>query len=475
MAHFLTPETRAVRSATGLQQRLRVAIVVVLVTATALTGLGFTGHAQNRGTAMLALNHASAASDARLEEIASAPFGVFDGVDYVQFTGRFVGSTSLGAFRVPFEIVVPADPDLGSGTVVFEPPHFTVGPGGRDLVLGQDLLFRQGDAWASVGFGTNGLNVLDPTAADAVIAGQPVVNPGELDLSGVVDEEILIQFAQLLRESDVLPGAPGGFERVYAFGVSQTSSVLLEMLFNPASGELFDFTMLHVASWQDPFWPAGVWDFLDGEFALPSGGGRMIFIETEGDLVISDPEQFRSAAERQDVRIYEVAGAAHVPTPTNPLDHYAVGRALWTRGDAWVRLGELPPPSMLIERDETGTPDPVYGFVTGIARDADLNARGGLRLPDLHVGRAQFIAADFSVAPLPGFEGLFGLMVDLACEPRPGSEGGPRFRNHGAYVSQFSRQTDRLVRQGFLLPADAEVLKEQAATSQVGKPRTCAT
>jgi hypothetical protein len=247
------------------------------------------------------------------------------------------------------------------------------------------------------------------------------------------------------------------------------------MLFNPTSGELFDFTLVHVADWNDPFWPAGVWDFLDGEFALPSGGGRMIFIESEGDLLVSEAEQFRRAAAREDVRVYEVAGAAHVPSPTNPLDHYAVARALWTRGDAWVRLGELPPPSMLLELDETGDPDPVYGVVTGIARDADLNARGGVRLPDLHVGRARFIAADFSVEPLPGFAGLFGAMVDLACEPRPGSDDGPRFRNHGAYVSQFNRQADRLVRQGFLLPADAEVLKEEAAKSEVGKPRTCAT
>jgi hypothetical protein len=201
----------------------------------------------------------------------------------------------------------------------------------------------------------------------------------------------------------------------------------------------------------------------------------MIFVESEGDLIISEAEQFRRAAALQDVRVYEVAGAAHVPSPTNPLDHYAVVRAAWTGGDAWVRLGKLPPPSMLLERDETGGPDPVYGFATGIARDADLNARGGVRLPDLHVGRARFIAADFSVAPLPGFDGLLGAMVDLACEPRPGADGGPRFRNHGAYVSQFSRQADRLVRHGFLLPADAELLKEGAAKSQVGKPGTCET
>lgn len=77
----------------------------------------------------------------------------------------------------------------------------------------------------------------------------------------------------------------------------------------------------------------------------------------------------------------------------------------------------------------------MYGFETGIERDADGNARGGVRLPDLHVGRARFIAADFSFAPL-GIPGLLGATVDLACEPRPGSTTDePLFDNHGDYVN----------------------------------------
>ena len=72
---------------------------------------------------MLSVNHADASS-AQFEEVTSSPFGEFGGVEYLQFTGRFVGSTSLGAFRVPFEIVTPADPDLEWWTV--HTPHFRV-------------------------------------------------------------------------------------------------------------------------------------------------------------------------------------------------------------------------------------------------------------------------------------------------------------------------------------------------------------
>lgn len=64
--------------------------------------------------------------------------------------------------------------------------------------------------------------------------------------------------------------------------------------------------------------------------------------------------------------------------------------------------------------------------------------------------------------------------MDLACEPEPGaSTDGPRFRNHGDYVRQFTRQVNELRREGFLLEADAEALEERAAESEVGRPGSC--
>jgi hypothetical protein len=69
---------------------------------------------------------------------------------------------------------------------------------------------------------------------------------------------------------------------------------------------------------------------------------------------------------------------------------------------------------------------------------------------------------------------LTGSTVDLACEPLASSDTDePRFRHHGDYVNAFTRQVDELRRQGFLLEADAEAMKERAAESAVGKPGTC--
>src|SRR5262245_53458577 len=103
------------------------------------------------------------ASGATFVETASEPFGMFGDVDYIRYTWRFVGTTALGAYRMAFEIVAPADPGLGNGTVLIEPSHFVFGPAGRDLVFGQAFVFGHGFSHATIGFGTVGLNILDLT------------------------------------------------------------------------------------------------------------------------------------------------------------------------------------------------------------------------------------------------------------------------------------------------------------------------
>ena len=396
-------------------------------------------------------------------------FGTFDGVRYLRYSGRFEGTTSLGVFRVPYEIIAPANPSRGNGVVLVEPPHFTFGPIGRETVLGNELLFGSGFSYAAVGFGVNGLNILDPSATDAVIAGAPVANPGAMQFGAPPDEEILIAFVRALRAAPFAARALGQLDAIYAYGASQTAGALLEALHAPGGQGLLDLTLLHVAMWRPPF-AAGEFERSEREFAPLPDVGRVVFVESEGDQIVSDAEQFRRAARLPAYRVYEVAGTAHLASPDNPLDHAAVMRAIFVAADRWVREAIAPPPSLLLEQAPPGAPDPVYGFVTGIARDGDGNARGGVRLPDLHVGRAQFIAVDLSLPGLP----ITGTSVDLACVPAHDAPGdAPRFRNHGDYVSGFVRQVSSLRRTGFVLPEDAAVLRRSAAMSHVGDPGSC--
>lgn len=421
-----------------------------------------------------------APSRASLTADASAPFGTFKGIAYVRYTGFFEGVTSLGAFRMPYEIVAPADPSQGNGTVLVEPPHFALGLTGRDDDLGREFLFGNGFSYAAVGFGENLFNILDPGASGLMLAGAPVAAPGSFNPPGILDEEIIIQFAEALTNEPFAAEILGNVQRRYAYGVSQTAQVLLELqreVVAEHAASPFDLTLLHVALWHSPFPLEAPFDYLGGEFEPVGGVGRVLFVSSEGDQVFSDAEVFRRAVGVPGYRVYETAGTAHAPTPMNPLQHAAVVRAVLLAGDAWVRQGVEPPPSTLLASAPAGQIDPVYGVETGIARDADLNALGGVRLPDLAVGRAQYIASDAATLGPgipPPFSVISGNMVDLACEPRPGAAGDePRFGSHGDYVNAFIQQVNALQGRRLLLAADAEALKAQAAESNVGAPGSC--
>jgi len=407
-------------------------------------------------------------------ETASAPFGTFGGIEYVLYTGRFVGSTALGLYRMPFEIVAPADPALGNQTVLIEPPHFAFGPAGRDSILGRAAVFSRGFSYASVGYGIFGLNILDPTATDLVLAGEPVK---ELGPARVTDFEILVQFVQALESDPFTVNVLGAIERKYGYGVSQTAVTWLVVFHQPGGQDLLDFTLLDRAL---------VWGvtstttaLLPDEFVPLSGIGKVIFVESEGDLLISGARQFRRAvvgpaADLESYRVYEVAGAPHFPLPLfNPLNVSGVVRAMLLNGDRWVRTGAVPPPSLLLADAPEGVIDPVYGIETGIARDGDGNALGGVRFPDVEVGRALFVASLLDFEILPGLPGLVGAWFDLQCVPL--ADGSVRFPSHGDYVSRVVQQANSLLRNGYLLDADAEALKAQAAESEVGFPKGCGT
>jgi hypothetical protein len=424
------------------------------------------------------LSTSMAASAATFVETASEPFGRFGGVEYIRHTGRFVGTTALGSYRMAFEIVAPADPGLGNGTVLIEPPHFVLGTWGRDLVLGQAFVFGHGFSYTTVGFGTVGLNILDPAATDLVLAGEPVGNlPGP-----VTDFDILGQFVQALSSEPFAVAALGVIERKAGYGASETAEVWEVVFHRPGGQGLLDFTLLDRDVWRAPALDVIDPAFLENlpqEFTPLTGVGKVIFVLSEADQLISSAAQLRRSvvgpdADLGNYRLYEIAGAPHLagPPPFNPLNFDGVVRAMLLAGDQWVRAATPPPPSALLAQAPSGAIDPVYGFETGIARDTELNALGGIRFPDVEVGRALFIASLLDVEILPGFPGLVGAWSDLQCVPL--ADGSSRFASHGDYVQRVVRQANALKASGFLLEADAVDLIQQAAESEVGNPDTCA-
>ena len=51
------------------------------------------------------------AAEGVLGDPVATPVGTFGGIAYLQYDGLFEGETSTGAYRVPYRISAPADPE----------------------------------------------------------------------------------------------------------------------------------------------------------------------------------------------------------------------------------------------------------------------------------------------------------------------------------------------------------------------------
>lgn len=431
--------------------------------------------------AALLLSAVKMSSAAEFVETSASSFGSFISGDYIQYRGRFQGSTIQGEFDVPFEFIAPASPGSGNGTVLFEPPHFTFGTSGmRDLNLTSELLFNRGFSYAAVGFGDNGLNVLDPTATPIIIAGEMVENPGTGRPVFVIDRDIIVQFAQMLRNADFATARLGSVERVYATGISQTAEVLESIMLGPDASGLFDLYLLAASLWEPNSFPS-LFPNTQGTFVQPDGVGKMVWVMTEGDLLISNAEQFLSTVGEPDSRIYQVAGGAHLPITgalgirdqlpfaANGLDWAPVVRAAFINADRWVRFGTQPPPDQLFASSDDI--DPVYEIVTGIARDENQNALGGVRLPDVEAGRFSYLASLLDFEIQPGLPGLIGAESDLECVAL--TDGSERFPFPALYDWRVALQVMDLIERDLMLKNDGIAMIFKARDAEVGRDDRC--
>jgi Alpha/beta hydrolase domain len=119
---------------------------------------------------------------------------------------------------------------------------------------------------------------------------------------------------------------------------------------------------------------------------------------------------------------------------------------------AWIADGTAPPRSPRLQM----TGDAAAPFVL----DANGNAKGGIRTPQV----------DTPVATLSGlgqsgsnFCGIFGTTAPFAT-----TKLSSLYPSHAAFVKAWNTATDRAVKAGFLLPADAKHIKAAAARSTIG-------
>ncbi len=112
--------------------------------------------------------------------------------------------------------------------------------------------------------------------------------------------------------------------------------------------------------------------------------------------------------------------------------------------------------------------------------DRDGNSLAGIRLPALEAPIATYTgwnlrAAGFAEDEMCAFGGSYIPFARTAVERR--SAGDPRksieerYRNHADYVRKFARAAWKLVREGYLLPQDAEAQIEEARALDIGLPK----
>jgi hypothetical protein len=278
-------------------------------------------------------------------------------------------------------------------------------------------------------------------------------------------------------------------DRVYDFGYSQTGSFeydyinAIQPLVEESDGRpMFDGYIVAVAGGRfigaapinqcEPAPPAG-----DPRRQFKDEGTPIIHIMSQSDYLTGIDGRRPDGDSRQDrFRHYEMAGAAHA-TPDElyysaaPADIVKAGRAVppgaCNEGprsrfpssiffdaalrnlDWWVRLGIAPPHAK---------PILVSGTPAAPVLDEFGNVQDGLRSPYLDVPTSTW----FGSSTGPSFCGIAGHEV-----PFDSAQLNSLYRNHGAYVSQVTNDTARLVAGRFLTLPDGLRLIQEAAHADV--------
>jgi hypothetical protein len=140
--------------------------------------------------------------------------------------------------------------------------------------------------------------------------------------------------------------------------------------------------------------------------------------------------------------------------PVNDGPQHWVAKAAITALNNWLASGETAPSAPRLEVMPNGTE---------FALDQFGNAKGGIRTPYVDTPVARFSglggSGGFGLCRLFGTTDLFDDATLATLYP-----------DRAAYVGAIDKSTDAAVAAGFLLPADAELIKARARTSDIVNP-----
>lgn len=376
---------------------------------------------------------AGAEVEDRLGPATVTPIGTFGGIEYLRYDGVFEGTTSTGAFRVPYRINAPADPAAANRTVVLEAPHFAVGTGMLNLYLRPGFLLGRGFVHAAVGWSTLRNRILDPSVPGTFIDG------GFHEFGAKVDDEILTDFATVLSEGTQSASMTGPVARQYLTGLSDSTIPLLRLIEDGRAEGVFDLVLPLTAG--KGFDPQG--NLAEGRFT-----GKVVVVNSEWD---DARDLIDRGVAPGSYRSYVTAGSPHIPdhigltagtNGTSPASFVPELRAHFAQGHSWVTRGTGPP---LSTRLSTSRGNAIDRDTAGNAITVDVNGRVVPRLPFVDLGEARYVA---------DFMGSYEAVRDIRALG---------FRSHQAYAKAFAGRVSAYLRAGFILSEDAEEMRRRAA------------
>jgi hypothetical protein len=443
----------------------------ILRLALPLVSLHFAGHAAAQS---IPLGHIDPST------WVSTPHDSFGGVPYTRHEAMFEGVTAnQRPFRVPCQIIAPADPVQGSGLLLFDwlvpsTIHTAVGQEQADAryTLTDEFLFGRGVAYSTVRCDLAGIGQRSPVSDPTRPWSDGLLDTSSEFITSAGDEfDIVVMYLHALRTDPHALQLLGTIQRRAAFGYSASGYRLRGLLRMQVGIGLFDFSLVG-GTGNGYAIPAGNGiAFTMAEREPLAGAGLEIDFQSETDVVVLGGHKTRHEA--SNYRLYQFAGAAHLrdvdavefglpdPSSANTADWVPFFRALFVAGDNWCD-GISPPPSLWL-----GAPNSAE-----VVRDANGNALvthvGGqpvnttaYRLPAVAIGENQYIPFDPTFLDgsfLGEFRALAGGHVDLT----------GNFTSHAQYVAQIAQHALELESLGYLLAADANAIIQGAIQSNIG-------
>jgi hypothetical protein len=205
----------------------------------------------------------------------------------------------------------------------------------------------------------------------------------------------------------------------------------------------------------------------------------IFMIQTEWDINLGGATS--KQVDTNKLRHWEVAGTSHADQylldnialvsqrevgwtppactrPYNSAPFYLVENAAIHQLKNWIVDGTVPPVAPRLQRD----------FLGSIKKDADGNALGGLRLPDLEAPIAKYGVSNSTTGSLK-FLDIFACVAGGSTTPFSAARLNNLYPTHDDYVRKYKAAADSAVAKGHILAVDRDAVVLKA--SQAALPR----